>query len=118
MINLTNLELSVYEVVVASYDSDFGYSECIDSNYVVVDNRENTTLDDVISAGVGTTSLTDCMLLVYEARSADFTTMVYKSGKVEFDATGDIDCATGCNGNTIHEVYYDKKGEVFDPYDV
>ena len=113
MINLTNnLELIVYEVVVASYNEEFEYQECLDNDYVVC-NSYDTSLDDVIKS-VGE-PLGDCLVQVYEARTADFSVTVAKSGKIEFDATGDIDCATGLNGSPIHEVYYNKDGEIFTP---
>ena len=113
MINLTNnLELIVYEVEVSWWDEkrdDYCDSE---SEYVVCDSYD-TPLDDVIDSV--DEHLVDCRVQIYCARTADFTVSVAKSGKIEFDATGDIDTATGYSGSPIHEVYYNKDGEIFSP---
>ena len=104
MINLID-ELTAYEVVVAEYDEDGCYIECIDSEYVLSPSYMDA--DDVINEYIlhnETVELKGRMIQVYEVRS-----MTLMQDRAQVDIT-EADTATGMNGCPIKEVRYDLDG--------
>jgi V8-like Glu-specific endopeptidase len=108
MINLTQLELTVFEVDIQFFNEEGEHYDS-ESQYVVVDPRDNKSYEEIVTAsvtdmGYNIDDLKDCKVAVYEARTADFNIQLYKSGKIEFEATGDVDTATGSSGSPVYEV--------------
>jgi hypothetical protein len=103
MINLIN-ELTIYEVIFASYDEDGNYEECIDDTTII--SPSYLSPEDVIEEAIlqGEIDPENRLVQVYEARSA--TINLYK-GNIEL---GEYDTSTGMNGSPIYEVYYDYAG--------
>ena len=104
-INLID-ELTVYEVVFASYDEDGNYEECIDDTTII--SPSYLAPQDVIEEAIlqGEIDPEDRLVQVYEARSS--TIQVYK-GNIEL---AEYDTSTGYSGSPILEVHFDSKGEV------
>lgn len=114
MINLTNLQLRVYEVE-TKFFNDEGEHYDSESEYVVID--PTTTPDpacDAVAATLKDLKPQNVLVCVYEARTADFHVELDKSGELEFEA-GDIDCSTGYSGSPILELFYDKEGNICEP---
>lgn len=103
MINLID-ELTIYEVIFASYDKDGNYEECMDETTII--SPSYLSHEDVIEEAIlrGEIDPENRLVQVYQARSA--TINVYK-GNIEL---GEYDTSTGLNGSPIYEVYYDNDG--------
>lgn len=103
MINLID-ELTIYEVIFASYDEDGNYEECIDDTTIL--SPSYLSPQDVIEEAIlkGEIDPENRLVQVFEARSA--TIEVYK-GNIEL---GEYDTSTGMSGSPIYEVYYDCDG--------
>ena len=104
MINLID-ELTVYEVVVADYDEDFNYVECVDSEYILSPSYMDA--DDVINEYIlhnENVSIEGRMIQVYEARSS---TVMQDRGQVDIT---EADTTSGYSGSAIKEVYFDADG--------
>ena len=104
MINLID-ELTIYEVVFASYDEDGNYEECVDD--VTIMSPSYLSPQDVIEEAIlqGEIDPENRLVQVYEARSA---TISVNKGNIELS---DYDTSTGMSGSPIYEVYYDQDGD-------
>ena len=115
MYNLTDLELMVYEVDQLFYDQEGNHIDT-ESEYVVVDPRDDKDICDVVTHVLFSDNPDwkpqNMKVCVYEARWAEFSIQLAKSGKIEFEATGDIDTSTGYNGCPIFTLVYDKEGNI------
>ena len=111
MINLID-ELTVYEVVVAEYDDDYNYIECVDAEYLLSPSYMDA--EDVINEYIlhnEKVSVEGRMIQVYEARSS---TVTNDRGVVDLL---EVDCCTGGNGSPVLEVYYDSEGNEINVYE-
>jgi len=115
MINMTDLELMVYEVDQEYYDDEGNHIDT-ESEYVVVDPRDDKDIYDVVTHVLFSDNPDwkpqNMKVCVYEARWADFRIQLHKSGKIEFESDGEIDTSTGCNGSSIFTLVYDKEGNI------
>ena len=114
MIDLTS-GIIVFEVCFINYDENFESLDTQDSEYVVVNQGNDLTIDDIIKAAAGDWQPTNIKVEIYEARCGGL--LFDKSGKF-CDHDGDIDTATGLNGSPVYTLFYDKNGEEFDPEDI
>ena len=106
---LTNTPLSVYEVVIAEYNSEYEYVECIDTEYIVTQQVES--YEDIIAATFpDSEKLKGVLVQVFEAKSAELN-LTMSGGVISEVEVNEADCSTGYSGSPIMEVYYDSQGE-------
>jgi hypothetical protein len=105
-------QICIYEVSTYKWDNENQTEgENIDCDYYTYSGWVGAKT--VIKDNVNMKYLKNCVLYVYEARGGNV--IVGRGGKIEY--LDDVDCATGLNGSPIETIYYNNKGEEFDPYE-
>jgi hypothetical protein len=105
-------QICIYEISVYEWDNE-RQAEGVNITNDYYTYTEWVSTETVIKDNIEIESLRNCVLYVYEARSGNV--IVGKAGKIEY--IEEVDTATGLNGSPIETIYYNNKGEEFDPYE-
>jgi len=101
MINLID-ELTIYEVIFASYDEDGNYKECVDDTTII--SPSYMSPQHVIEEAIREIDPENRLVQVYESRSATINIDKADIELADYDTSG----------SPIYEVYYDYYGNITD----